>query len=149
MKTLALLVCTSFMAMCAVGSLSAETQPADTERYGPYPTNYKEIVMKWLETQQIDPASARVEWVDEPKPADLGKKGEHLYGYLVHFKVDARNRFGAYTGKQTHGALIRNGEVIKGIGFGFARQYENIENEFSIELVGPDLRCLNHPARGD
>jgi hypothetical protein len=77
--------------------------------------------MKWLETQLIDPASARIEWTDEPKPADLGTKGEHLYGYLVHFKVDARNRFGAYTGKQTHGALIRNGEVIKGIGFGFAR----------------------------
>ena len=121
MKTLALLVCTSFMAVCAVGNLCAETQPADTERYGPYPANYKEIVTKWLETQLIDPASARIEWIEEPKPADLGKKGEHLYGYLVHFKVDARNRFGAYTGKQTHGALIRNGEVIKGIGFGFAR----------------------------
>jgi hypothetical protein len=121
MKTLALLVCTSFMAMCAVGSLSAETQSADAERYGPYPVNYKEIVMKWLETQLIDPASARIEWTEEPKPADLGKKGEHLCGYLIHFKVDARNRFGAYTGKQTHGALIRDGEVIKGIGFGFAR----------------------------
>jgi hypothetical protein len=35
----------------------------------------------------------------------------------VNFKVNARNRFGAYTGKQKHGALIRNGEVIKGIGF--------------------------------
>jgi hypothetical protein len=121
MKTLALLGCASSMAMCTVGTLSAETQPADAERYGPYPANYKEIVMKWLETQLIDPASARIEWTEEPKPADLGKKGEHLYGYLVHFKVDARNRFGAYTGKQTHGALIRNGEVIKGIGFGFAR----------------------------
>ena len=113
MKRLALLVCTSLMAICAAGSLSAETQPADAERYGPYPANYKEIVMKWLETQ--------LEWIEEPKPADLGTKGEHLYGYLVHFKVDARNRFGAYTGKQTHGALIRNGEMIKGIGFGFGR----------------------------
>ncbi len=121
MKTLALLVCTSLMAICAAGSLSAETQPADAERYGPYPANYKEIVMKWLETQLIDPGSARVEWIEEPKPTDLGTKGENLYGYLIHFKVDARNRFGAYTGKQTHGALIRNGEVIKGIGFGFGR----------------------------
>src|SRR4030095_2846156 len=55
----------------------------------------------------------------------------------------------AYTGKQTHGALIRNGDVIKGIGFGFARLYEKLENKFLIELVGPDLRCLDHPARGD
>ena len=119
MKTLALLVCTSFMGMCAVGSLSAETQPAEAERYGPYPANYKEIVMKWLETQLIDPASARIEWKGDPKPTDLGTQGGHLYGYLVNFTVDARNRFGGYTGKQPHGALIRNGEVIKGLGFGY------------------------------
>ena len=51
--------------------------------------------------------------------ADLGKKGEHQYGYLVTFRVNSRNRFGASTGMQTHGALIRDGEVIKGVGFGF------------------------------
>jgi hypothetical protein len=119
MKMLALLICTSFMAMCAVGSLSAETQPADADLYGPYPANYKEIVMKWLETQLVDPESARIEWKGDPKPADLETKGGHLYGYLVNFTVDARNRFGGYTGKQSHGALIRNGEVIKGLGFGY------------------------------
>ena len=119
MKTLALLVCTSLMAICAAGSLSAETQPADAERHGPYPANYKEIVMKWLETQLIDPGSARVEWIEEPKPADLGTKGEHLYGYLVQFTVNSRNRFGTYTGKEQHGALIKNGEVIKGLGLGY------------------------------
>jgi hypothetical protein len=97
----------------------AQTSTPDPQRYGPYPTNYKEIVSQWLETQLVDPASARIEWKDEPKPADLGSKGEHLYGYLVTFTVNARNRFGTYTGKQAHGALIRNGEVIKGIGFGY------------------------------
>jgi hypothetical protein len=120
MKLLAFFLCASLMGAIPAANLSAQT-PGDVERYGPYPTNYKEIVMKWLETQLIDPASARIEWIEEPKPADLGTKGEHLYGYLVHFKVNARNRFGGYTGKQTHGALIRNGEVIKGIGFGFGR----------------------------
>ena len=49
-------------------------------------------------------------WATNDKP---------LYGYLVNFKVNARNRFGAYTGMQSHGALIRNGEVIKGLGFGY------------------------------
>jgi hypothetical protein len=97
----------------------AETETADVARYGPYPTNYKEIIMKWLETQLIDAASARIEWNGEPKPVDLGKNGEHLYGYVVYLKVNARNRFGAYTGMQNHGALIRNGEVIKGLGLGY------------------------------
>src|SRR2546426_11715115 len=114
MKAPVLLFCTLFAGLCAVRNSSAETKPADTQLYGPYPTNYKEIVTKWLETQLVDPTSARIEWKDEPKPADLGSKGEHLYGYLVTLTVNARNRFGTYTGKQAHGALIRNGEVIKG-----------------------------------
>ena len=119
MKMVAFLICASFMGMIAALNLNAETEPADVARYGPYPTNYKEIVTKWLETQLLDAASARIEWNGDPKPADLGTKDEHLYGYLVEFTVNARNRFGAYTGKQSHGALIRNGEVIKGLGFGY------------------------------
>ena len=92
---------------------------ADAALYGPYPANYKEIVTQWLNKQLIDPDSARIEWSGEPKPADLGKDGEHLYGYLVNFTVNARNRFGGYTGKEKHAVLIRNGEVIKGLGFGY------------------------------
>ena len=114
-----MLLAWALFALCAVLNLSAQTPAADTDRYGPYPANYKEIISKWLSTQLIDPDSARIEWTEEPKAADLGKDGQHLYGYLVHFKIDARNRFGAYTGKQTHGALIRDSEVIKGFGFGY------------------------------
>ena len=119
MKMFALLVCAFLVGISAVRDLSAETQSVDADRYGVYPNNYKEIVMKWLDTQLIDAASARIEWNGDPRPADLGTKDEHLYGYLVNFKVNARNRFGAYTGMQGHGALIRNGEVIKGLGFGY------------------------------
>ena len=104
-----------------VSSLLAQSQPSPAEvaLYGPYPVNYKEIVMTWLNTQLIDAGSARIEWGSDPKPTDLGRNGEHLYGYLVNFKVNARNRFGAYTGMQNHGALIRNGEVVKGLGLGY------------------------------
>lgn len=118
MRTLAL-----FLFICGMNAslkLSAETPPpADAALCGPYPNNYQEIVTKWLETQLVDAASARIEWEGDPKPVDLGKKGEHLYGWLVNFKVNARNRFGAYTGRQKHGALIRDGEVIKGFGLGY------------------------------
>ncbi len=74
---------------------------------------------EWLNKQLIEPESARIEWDGDPKPADLGRNGEHLYGYLVNFTVNARNRFGGYTGKQKHAVLIHNGEVIKGLGFGY------------------------------
>jgi hypothetical protein len=116
-KTLATLICFSYLMIVAYSQ--AATEPVDVSRYGPYPTNYKEIVRKWLQTKLLDPASAQIEWEGDPKPADLGTKGQHLYGYLVKFKVNSRNRFGTYTGKQAHGALIRNGEVIKGLGFGY------------------------------
>jgi len=104
-----------------IGAVSAraETPVADPERYGPYPTNYKEIVMKWLDTQLVDSGSARIEWSGDPKPANVGNEDKPVYGYLVTFKVNARNRFGTYTGMQTHGALIHNGEVVKGLGFGY------------------------------
>jgi hypothetical protein len=115
------------LAFCAailflVGDLFGQGQqpsPADPALYGPYPTNYKEIVMTWLNQQLLDAASARIDWTSEPKPADLGKNGEHLYGYVVTFDVNARNRFGTYTGKQKHGALIKDGQVIKGLGLGY------------------------------
>src|SRR5438128_4154847 len=113
------LICAAGLGMAIAGALDAQTPSADAARYGPYPTNYKQIVMQWLNKQLIDPDSARIEWNGEPKPADLGKNGEHLYGYLVNFTVDARNRFGGYTGKQKHAVLIRNGEVTKGLGFGY------------------------------
>jgi hypothetical protein len=119
MKKLVSLVRVSFMGACALANVYAQTPSPDAERYGPYPTNYKEIVTKWLETQLIDASSARIEWSGDPKPANLGTNDKPLYGYLVNFKVNARNRFGSYTGMQSHGALIQKGEVIKGLGFGY------------------------------
>jgi hypothetical protein len=118
MKTVGALILAFAVSSALTLQVIAETQP-DTAPYGPYPDNYKDVVMSWLNKQLIDPDSARIEWDGEPKPADLGKDGEHLYGYLVNFTVNARNRFGGYTGNQKHAVLIRNGEVIKGLGFGY------------------------------
>jgi hypothetical protein len=113
------LICAAAVGMSVPDSLRAQTPSADTARYGPYPTNYKEVIVQWLNKQLIDPDSARIEWDGEPKPSDLGKSGEAVSGYLVNFTVNARNQFGAYTGKQKHSVLIRNGEVIKSMGFGY------------------------------
>jgi hypothetical protein len=113
------LICALVLGMTFAASLNAQTPSAEAARYGPYPTNYKEITMQWLNKQLIDPDSARIEWKGEPKPSDLGKGSEAVSGYLVNFTVNARNRFGAYTGKQKHSVLIRNGEIIKSMGFGY------------------------------
>ncbi len=113
------LMCALALGMIFVGSLDAQTPTPDTARYGVYPIGYKDIIMQWLSNQLIDPDSARIEWSAEPKPSDVGKGSEAVSGYLVNFTVNARNRFGSYTGKQKHSVLIHNGEVIKSMGFGY------------------------------
>jgi hypothetical protein len=113
------LICAVALGIMLAATLNAQTPSPDTARYGPYPTYYKEIVMQWLNTQLLDPDSARIEWSGEPKPSDMTKGGAAVSGYLVNFTVNARNRFGSFTGKQKHSVLIRNGEVIKSMGFGY------------------------------
>lgn len=122
MKAIALfLVLFGLAGPALVGAETTEIEViADPAVYGEYPKNYQEIVTNWLATKLVDAPSAQIEWVSPPKPADLaGKDGKKLFGYMVEFTVNSRNRFGAYTGKQRHGALIRDGNVIKGTGFGF------------------------------
>lgn len=107
-------------ALVALPTLAMGENPQpDSSLCGPYPKHYKEIVWHWLEGTLVDADSAKIEWEGDPKPADFGTNGEHLYGWLVNFKVNSRNRFGTYTGKQSHGALIRDDKVIQGIGFGY------------------------------
>jgi len=113
------LICALALGMILVISVNAQTPSPDAARYGPYPAYYKEIITMWLNKQLIDPESARIEWDAEPKPSDVGKGSDAVSGYLVSFTVNARNRFGSYTGKQKHSVLIRNGEVIKSMGFGY------------------------------
>jgi hypothetical protein len=121
MKTVAVLFLLVFAASSAVAAETTEIDViADPAVYGAYPKKYKEIIINWLATKLVDFASSHIEWGSPPKPADLpDKNGKKLSGYLVEFKVNSRNRFGARTGMQKHGALIRDGQVIKGTGFGF------------------------------
>ena len=123
MKTIAwLLVLLTLAATNLALAQTTEVEAiADPAVYGEYPRNYQEIVTNWLATTLADPASANIEWVGAPKPSDLldKKSKKRLVGYLVEFKVNSRNRFGAYTGMQKKSVLIRDGKVIKATGFGF------------------------------
>ncbi|MFN2476876.1 MAG: hypothetical protein ABR526_11125 [Chthoniobacterales bacterium] len=93
-----------------------EVIPAgDAKVYGEYPIAYQEIITRWLGTKLADPASAVIEWPDAPKPGEyVTLKRQRFVGYVVDFKVNARNAFGAYTGKQKYRAVIRNGDVVWG-----------------------------------
>src|ERR1700730_10466044 len=118
MKGLAFLGAILFLVGSLVGQ-APQPSPADAALYGSYPSNYKEVVIKWLTERRVDFGSAKIKGQGEPQPADLGKNGEHVYGYLVQFRVNARNRFGTYTGMQHLGAPIKHGEGIRGLGLGY------------------------------
>jgi len=93
----------------------AAAATADAKIYGEYPIAYKEIITRWLGTKLTDPTSAVIEWLEEPKPGEFSpQKGGRHVGYLVDFKVNARNQFGAPTGKQRYRVVLRNGEVLWG-----------------------------------
>jgi len=121
MREIAFLVLFALAGPVVVAAENTEVELiGDPAVYGESPKNYQEIVTKWLETKLVDAPSAQIQWLTPPRPADLpGPGGKRLYGYLVEFKVNSRNRFGARTGWQKHGALIRDGLVIQGTGFGF------------------------------
>lgn len=98
------------------------TPGPDDPVYGRYPNRYKDIIMDWLFTHLHDPLSAEIEWQTEPRKADLpGPNGKPVYGYLVLVTINARSMFGNPTGKQTHGFLIRDYEIIKTTGFGYGQ----------------------------
>jgi hypothetical protein len=94
---------------------TASIPAADEKVYGVYPIAYKTLVNRWLETKLADPTSAVIDWTDAPRAGEYKtKKGDTFVGYVIDFKVNARNQFGAPTGKQNYRVVIRNGEVIWG-----------------------------------
>lgn len=117
--TLKLLSCLLVVSILSTTCALGDNPAPDPAQCGPFPKLYKEIVWNWLEKLLVDANSAKIEWEGDPTPADLGTNGAPLLGWLVRFKINSRNRFGAFTGKQSHAALIRDNAVVKGVGFGY------------------------------
>jgi len=122
MKAIVLQIVLGFVALSTLSAqIGSMEVGADPKLHGPFPTNYQEIVTKWLDTALVDPKSAQIEWITGPKPGSMPAKvhGDPLFGYLVEFRLNSRNRFGAYTGMQRKTVLIHDGQVVKAKGFGF------------------------------
>jgi hypothetical protein len=100
---------------CAVTPTPEEIAKAD---YGPFPENYKQIITDYYYKTLIDPFSAQYEWTDGPtKGWQVPDTGELImnkcyYGYTVHFRVNAKNRMGGYTGWHSGMAIINNGTIV-------------------------------------
>ncbi|EME72012.1 hypothetical protein H261_00495 [Paramagnetospirillum caucaseum] len=82
--------------------------------YGPYPTNYKEIIQSRLNGTLKDPMSAQIEYRAGPK--QVWQKGsiitQKTYGWGVCLWLNAKNSFGAYVGRRPLSFIIRNGAIV-------------------------------------
>jgi hypothetical protein len=104
---------------CSSVSLAPAQPPAptapeilpDSPVYGVYPIAYRDIIMKFLESRLLDAGSARIEW-GKPQQGTITTPEGKISGYAVVITVNARNKFGMYTGKQKYRLLIRNGEIV-------------------------------------
>ena len=106
--SLAAIVLTS----CAAPS-KQEVAAAD---YGPYPSNYRELVNAWIKRSMKDPYSVRDVQMGEPEKFWVAEApilgGKKTYGYMIAVALNAKNSFGAYTGRQAYQLQIREGRVI-------------------------------------
>lgn len=82
------------------------------DKFGVYPVAYQDIIKRWLSERLIDAESARFEW-EKPKAISMKTgDGSTFHGYMVDFKVNSRNKFGMYTGKQAYRVYLKNGQVM-------------------------------------
>ena len=92
--------------------LRANVDPAFADRF-----RRSQKCLDWLQGVLLDADSAKIE-CRRAQAADLGKMGAHLR-VAGGFSGELAQSLCQYPGKQSHGALIRDDRVIRGIGFGY------------------------------
>ena len=96
---------------CASAPSQQEIASAD---YGSYPSNYESIVKGFYDNRLKDPNSVQYRTITGPRKFYLGNRFSGAqYGYLVCATYNAKNGFGAYTGFDTDGLLLKDGVVTK------------------------------------
>lgn len=72
------------------------------------------LAKQWFANVLKDPESARYQWNKFEKgwaAASLLDGGDHLFGYLLYCKVNAKNSFGGYTGFQNYVFVYKNNQI--------------------------------------
>lgn len=97
---------------CAVPPSTEEISRMD---FGNPPVYYRDAIIRYLDDRLKDPGSATYDFgVPERywlRHANL-LENKLVHGYLVKVAVNAKNSFGAYTGKKLHGFLFKDENLI-------------------------------------
>ena len=101
------------LAACATGPTSDQLAHAD---YGPPPPeNHQEIIKEWFEERLIDPTSPLYSFRNPVQgyTNDSPLYGTQLqFGWIVCGAVNAKNRLGAYVGREPFFTLFKDGSMV-------------------------------------
>ena len=114
MKSLyAVPVLVALLASCVTTPSPDQIANAD---YGPPPpANYEAMIKSWYDKTLIDPESARYTFAE---PAKSYVKSSPLmgvretFGWRVCGTINAKNRFGGYTGQSPFITMFKNGAIV-------------------------------------
>ncbi len=82
-----------------------------TANYGVYPEDHKSIIERYWRDSLKDPDSAMFEYETTPMKSHIFDRGQPVFGYVVDYKLNAKNGFGAYTGYEERRAFIHDGSM--------------------------------------
>ena len=101
------------LAACATGPTPEQLTHAD---YGPRPPeNHQEIIKEWFAERLIDPTSPLYSFRNPVQgyTNDSPLYGTQLqFGWIVCGAVNAKNRLGAYVGREPFFTLFRDGSMV-------------------------------------
>lgn len=86
-----------------------------TDQLGPFPTDFHEIVYRWIEDEFVAVATVRSLDMTTPAPgvAEQLFGEEPVYGWYSKLTFRATDGSGAQTGKLYYAVLIKNQQVVK------------------------------------
>lgn len=99
------------LSACALKPSQQEIESAD---YGPYPSDYENIIKQHMSNRLKDPYSAQYQFLGSPR-SGWNSFGGMKFGYGVCAYINAKNSYGGYTGNKIHFFMINNGYVVKTI----------------------------------
>jgi len=105
-----LLLMLVIIAGCSSGPSSDEKISA---YYGNIPLNHESTIKNYMEDRLFDPFSAQYKNWRGPAKGFYGSNFmKTVYGWRVCTDINAKNRYGAYTGFETNQFIIRDDNVV-------------------------------------
>jgi len=133
MKKILVILLSVFLSACS--SFKISKKGIETADFGQKPSTsfIKSKIDAYYDKALFDPFSARIECNYEPKKVVGREYGNWLvviYGYLAYCDINAKNRFGAYTGKKRNLFLFNNeGMKLMSQGSKFKETHSWIEEQ--------------------